>query len=431
MDKGIHYIHGTGNKSYDFGVAGLIPDNGELSGNNAKISKRFFNYALLTEGEFEAMLLREILSINQVAYTDPRGIYQQGIDTINDMLYSGLHRSASSFTGAIPNELNKVLSKLKKSIRKTNPAGKVIAVNDKFRIGIGMGFDPNGSPIQEIDCGPTPNLNSTLQYIQQWNKCKQQNEDIRLLNQNFPDSGHYLMYAHDKNLEYSNNALYITKSQFHKSVLEAISINTNLSQSNLLDWSRYGVKLRNHNDGLEAIEPEEYLLRMRAAGLAYQLGWKDGDPTSPVGVGLDPITGVIILVGIGVTALITSQVLASKAESKRMDFVKEYNAQMALLGADVYTPNQASDFINSYSASEVQNGITTLSSLGIIATTGGGGSGSGNTNTGGGSGNNNNGGNNGGGNNNESSTNNNGLILGGVAALAAALIFGNNKKKKS
>lgn len=367
MPTKVYYVHGpdASSKQYRFGKSGLIPNTGEFRGRDTNIQKSFFNYGFMTEGEFEAMLLLRMLEIDKAAYKDPNGIYQKGIDEINNRLYTGLHTGARGFTGSVPKELNKVFSKLQRAISKNTPAGLVLAENPNIRTRIGNGFDPNDAPVNEADCQAIYNNYLSAQaagvgsgvlsgILEQYNACGFQNNDIRALNESFPDSGHHLLYAFDPQLQYSANPRYGLKASIHESVISRIEDNTALSKNNLLSWIRYGVKLNNYKGNTLPFEPEESIEILRQKAVLNELGYTGGPNDQ------EPRIGFPWVFAIAAAAIITLRIVKSADEGRRMKFSLNYLRTLDELGLETTNPNAVLDFINSLSDDEYLDAITTL-----------------------------------------------------------------------
>lgn len=230
-------------------------------------SKKQFQYNALSEGQFNLMLLREVVKLKKAQYADPLRIYDKGLSLIDTALISGLHRQPKSFTGSIPSELNGIAQSIVTAIGNAqssiaaNPAAQsfVPSINGSK---IGMGFDPENPQLPTVDCNAILNsttiLSNTEATQQAYEKCLDEQLYVSILNESYAESGHHLLLAViDETLD--RGLRRGLKQEQQKTILNNISRQSGVSIANLKQWASLGVMRENVNKGTAPFEPLETL----------------------------------------------------------------------------------------------------------------------------------------------------------------------------
>lgn len=270
---------------------------GEERGNIADIpTNLYFDYAKYTEGEFEALILREKAKLLKTVYPDStmNKTWQRSINRIDNAVFNGL--SSFSFTGLWSAEETAVAKALQLLKSKTRPANGV-ALSTRRNASVGGGelipLDDYNSCQIFLNNNYGTTYGSCVQAIDAANRWKTQLND--------PDKGlekasHQFLYNWVTASDLNNETLPFEnryKMRLHKENIFELERLSGLSSMNLSSWISLGVMRRSALKLGEVMTPEQTIAFLKQYTETPIL--EVGDPRAD-GVGCGPVCLIAIAV---------------------------------------------------------------------------------------------------------------------------------------
>lgn len=246
MSTKVSYIHGaTSSQS--------IP--------KGKARRRFVDYSKLTEGELRLSLMAEQLNILAEYYG--RDEYKALEQRVISAVQAGIH-GPTSVTMVSGKRGQIIAREIAKARRLTRPAAGTFSQSRNLQIGVN-GLIPveNCDDLREFVEDQYGLGWGTWEETAESRACREQNEQLDLLNDHLEGSAHHLLYEYLTNTTEPTPA---AKKVLHRNAVSTLASITNVSRENLRLWLRNGVMRNNVNFGADPIQPEDVIDTLAAAG---------------------------------------------------------------------------------------------------------------------------------------------------------------------
>lgn len=250
---------------------------------NNGITKDYFNYTQMTEGEFSLQLAASQLRLLQQAHPSDDYVktWKKGEEYLMLAIYNGLHgtKNAAMPSGWIDPVLYPVIEKIKTAQNRFQTAYKGgIYLNNRSSQAFGTNpldqLEPhnwsniNGYPYQSgcqmryCNSNDNPCTNYTVTGVDK--ECEKFENIKNMMNQYLEDSSHHVMYNFATNAQAA--VLQPTTSwKIGQHILAAVEMAkiSGISSANMNDWLQLGIQRNNAKRGLGAINAHdsiEYLI---------------------------------------------------------------------------------------------------------------------------------------------------------------------------
>jgi len=241
----VTYIHG----------APSVPQDEQTDRGQNVPNQRYINAGAMTSGELKIALLREQANIMANYYPEVPE-FKQAEQELENVLFQGLHDI--NMTGYGSETARRAIRQAK---RKTRPAAGYFTRSREIS-GIIPAEDCQQYVIDE---------GSIYSETPEYQKCKERNEEINILNDHLEDSAHHLLYEYLENRNAAPGVV-VSKSQDHRNAISVIAELFEFDRENVELWVRNGIIRNNAQEGTQPFQPEKTINILKEEVPAASIG---------------------------------------------------------------------------------------------------------------------------------------------------------------